>query len=98
MCKQTSVQVSTLDNVTFPYRPQSCWSLVSGNCEPEPGYAVFTKRTNDLLAMRAYIGGHKVEFLPTSGSNVKITKDGAPVTVNDKGGISFKEKKEVIFR
>lgn len=97
MCQQSSARVTTLDNVTFPYSPKACWSLVSGNCDPEPGYAVFTKRRNNLLAMRAYIGGHQVEFIPSSGSDVKITKDGAPVNVNDKEAKTFKEKKEDIF-
>jgi len=97
LCQQTSAQVTTLDNVTFPYTPRSCWSLVSGNCDPEPGYAVFTKRKSNLLAMRAYIGGHRMEFHPSSGSNVKITKDGVPITLKDKEAKSFKEKKEEVF-
>ena len=97
VCQQTSTQVTTLDNVTVSYSPRSCWTLVSGNCDPEPGYAVFTKRKNNLLAMRAYIGGHKVEFIPDSGSNIKITKDGTLITLQDKGAKSFTEGKEEIF-
>ena len=90
-------QVTTFDKVTFPYSPTSCWSLISGNCEPEPGYAVFTKRTNNLLAMRAFIGGHRLEFQPSSGTSVEITKDGAAVSLNNKEAKQFKERKQVIF-
>ena len=97
LCQQSIGQVTTFDNVTFPSSPTSCWSLVSGNCDPEPGFAVFTKSRNNLLAMRAYIGGHRLEFLPNSSSRVEITKDGSVVTLNNKEAKIFKVEKQVIF-
>ena len=41
---QTSRSVQSLDNATFPYQPESCWSLLSAHCSPRPTYAVFTKK------------------------------------------------------
>jgi len=85
--------------VSVPYSPSSCWSLVSGHCAPKPGYAVFTKRNGNMpLAMRAYIGGHKFEFTPTSSNSMGITKDGVAQNVPDMGSQTFMEGKEEIAK
>jgi hypothetical protein len=44
----TSRNVMSLDNATFSYQPQSCWSLMSAHCAPRPTYAVFTKKSAGL--------------------------------------------------
>ncbi len=45
---QTSASVQSLDNATFPYSPESCWSLMSAHCAPRPTFAVFTKKSTGL--------------------------------------------------
>eukprot|EP00090_Calanus_glacialis_P016360 TRINITY_DN2561_c0_g1_i1.p1 TRINITY_DN2561_c0_g1~~TRINITY_DN2561_c0_g1_i1.p1 ORF type:complete len:1526 (-),score=363.79 TRINITY_DN2561_c0_g1_i1:68-4645(-) len=98
-CMHTSESIHTLDNVTAPYRPSSCWTLISGHCAPTPGFAVFTKRNGKMpLSMRVYIGGHKFEFEPTDSKNIKVTKDGVPEQVADKGSKTFMEGKEEITK
>jgi len=99
LCLQTSGSVTTLDNVTFPYQPSSCWSLVSGHCAPRPGFAVFTKKNGNMpLSMRVYLGGHKIEFEPLDSKNIKITKDGSQERVEDQGSKTFMEGKEEIMK
>ena len=50
------------------------------------------------LAMRAYIGGHKFEFTPTSSNSMGITKDGVAQNVPDMGSQTFMEGKEEIAK
>ena len=96
---QTSESLHTLDNVTVSYRPSSCWTLVSGHCAPKPGFAIFTKKNGNMaLSLRAYIGGHKFEFIPSDARTIKVTKDGVPVQVEDKGSKTFMEGKEEITK
>lgn len=98
-CMQTSGSVRTTDNATYPYKPSSCWTLVSGHCAPDPTYAVFTKKNANMpLAMRAYIGGHKLEFEPVSAKNIKIKFNDVDVgPIPDKSQKIFKEAKTDIF-
>jgi len=59
-CVQTMESVKTVDNTTLPYHPQAYWSLISGHCSEKPTYAVFTKSQGPGMALKAYIGGHKI--------------------------------------
>jgi len=98
-CLHTSGSIQTLDNVTSVYKPSACWTLASGHCAPKPGYAVFTKKNGNMpLALRAYIGGHKFEFVPTSSKSIQVTKDGSPQDVADKGSKTYMEGKEEIAK
>jgi hypothetical protein len=94
----TSV-VRTNDNVTYPITFGSCWSLVSGHCGPTPTYAVFAKKVGGglPLAVKAYIGGHTVEFTPSGGS-VNVVIDGAAVTLEDQKEHEHNEGGQEIFK
>jgi len=97
-CVQSSAGVFTLDSVSYPSTSSTCWSLLSGHCSTRPTYAVFTKPDTRLpLAMKVYIGGHLIEFTPTSSTTIRITKDGEELTVADFGGKKVKEGKTTLF-
>jgi len=79
-CIATIDSVTTMDNVTYSYRPSSsCNTLMSGHCAANPSYAVFTKKSGNKLALTAFIGGHKVEI---DGSSVKINGAAANIVSN----------------
>merc|ERR1712106_162968 len=98
-CVQTSGSVLTMDNSTFSYSPTACWTLVSGHCAPNPSYAVFTKKNKQMpLALRAYIGGHKVEFQPVDSQNIKITfNDASVASIPNKSEQKFKQGSAELF-
>jgi len=99
VCLVTSASISTLDNATLSYNPENCWTLVSSHCSPKPTYAVFSKKDRNLpLAMKAYMGGHKVEFKPLNSKAMKITVNNAVLEINQGDQKIHKEGKSEIFR
>lgn len=84
-CVVTSQDIRTMDNVTYSYTPNSCWTLASAHCSDTPTYAVFTKKSSGLpLAMRAYFGGHLVEFVPSGPKKIDVMINGQKKTLNNK--------------
>lgn len=78
-CDVSPKSVVTYDNVTMNYDLPSCYTLVSADCSPTPHYAVFAKKTLQILplAVKIYIGGHTIELNPS-------LKNVIEVKVNDK--------------
>jgi len=73
-CTASSKNIRTYDNVTYSYEMHDCWTLVSAHCGEDPEYAVFVKRDdNKKMALMIFIGGHKVEIIPSSSSRYDIT-------------------------
>merc|ERR1711936_546753 len=75
-CVATTDSIHTMDNVTYPYQPSGCWTLMSGHCAENPAYAVFTKKDGSKLALFAHIGGHTIEI---SGDTAKINGAATPI-------------------
>lgn len=93
-CLLTTKTIHINDNMTYPYTPESCWSLASSHCSAQPSYAVFTKKSGSGLDLEAYIGGHKVEI--SSAGQIKV--DGRDTTVVNKKEKIHKEGGEEIFK
>jgi len=68
-CVATVGSVQTNDNVTYAYNAGSCYTLMSGNCGPDPAFGVFAKKSGNKLVTKAYFGGHEVEI---NGGSIKI--------------------------
>nr|WQH82010.1 vitellogenin [Caligus rogercresseyi] len=84
-CTASIDHVYTLDNVTYPYTPTSCWTLASGHCSPHPSYAVFIKKSaGSHLDAKIYFGGHNVEFQSSGPKKVNVLVNGNAVTVGEK--------------
>lgn len=87
----------TFDNVTLNYEMPSCYTLISADCSASPRYAVFAKKSGQMLpiAVKIYIGGHTVELNPVSSGAIEIKVNDKAVkldagkihTVADKSGI-----------
>jgi hypothetical protein len=80
-CVATESTIHTMDNVTYAYEADSCWTLMSGHCAETPSYAVFAKKTSGKfpLAVKAYIGGHEVEMDANSDT---VTINGSPASLS----------------
>lgn len=72
-CTASNKHIRTYDNVTYSYEMHDCWTLVSAHCAEDPEYAVFMKKDdNKQMALMVFIGGHKVEIIPSSSSRYDI--------------------------
>jgi hypothetical protein len=92
-CVATTDSIHTMDNVTYPYQPSGCWTLMSGHCAENPAYAVFTKKDGSKLALFAHIGGHTIEI---SGDTAKI--NGAATPIPSSGQHIHKHRGDEIFK
>merc|ERR1711862_331684 len=73
-CTASNKHVRTYDNVTYNYEMHDCWTLVSAHCVEDPEFAVFMKKDqNKQMALMVFIGGHKIEIVPSSSSRYYIT-------------------------
>ena len=73
-CTASNKHVRTYDNVTYNYEMHDCWTLVSAHCVEDPEFAVFMKKDqNKQMALMVFIGGHKIEIIPSSSSRYYIT-------------------------
>lgn len=72
-CLSTVDSVKTLDNVTYPYTADNCWTLMSSHCSKNPTYAVFTKKSDGQkpLELKTYLGGHEVT-IDANANDVKV--------------------------
>merc|ERR1712032_1340368 len=60
-------------------------------------YTMDKADSNMPLAMKVHIGGHTIEFTPSSSSSVGVTFNGRPMTVDDQGATVGKEGKTKLF-
>lgn len=72
-----------MDSVKFKYNLPSCWTLISGHCAADPSYAVFAKNSGGKMAVKAFIGGHEINF------------DSSDVTINGQSA-RWKGDKDVV--
>nr|XP_040574643.1 uncharacterized protein LOC121123583 [Lepeophtheirus salmonis] len=95
-CTVTTDSVMTLDNVTYPYTPTSCWTLASGHCSPRPNFAVFTKKSSGShIDVKIYVGGHSVEFESSGPKKINVLVDGEAVIVGEKEYIHEKDGSDI---
>ncbi|QQP50307.1 Putative LOC100868636, partial [Caligus rogercresseyi] len=96
-CTVTTGSVMTLDNMTYPYDPTSCWTLASGHCAPNPSFAIFTKKASgNMLDAKIYVGGHSVEFQTSGPKKVNVLVNGEAVVVGEKEH-DHKEGEKTVF-
>jgi hypothetical protein len=93
-CVLTTKTILINDNMTYPYTPEPCWTLLSSHCSQKPSYAVFTKKNGNGLDLEAHIGGHKVEISMTG----QVTVNGANIALVNKKEKIHKEGGVEIFK
>nr|WQH82008.1 vitellogenin [Caligus rogercresseyi] len=95
-CTATIDHVYTLDNVTYPYTPTSCWTLASGHCSPHPSFAVFLKKSaGSHLDAKIFVGGHNIEFQTSGAKKVNVLINGNAVTVGEKEYVHMEGETEI---
>jgi len=73
-CTASNKHIRTYDNVTYSYEMHDCWTLVSAHCTKDPEYAVFVKKDdNKQMALMVFVGGNKIEIIPTSDTRYDIS-------------------------
>jgi len=91
-CTATKETVDTMDSVKYTYDLPSCWTLISGHCAENPSYAVFAKNSGGKMAVKAFIGGHEINF---DSSSVTINGNAARFSSKD---TIHKAGRDEIFR
>ncbi|XP_040574440.2 LOW QUALITY PROTEIN: uncharacterized protein [Lepeophtheirus salmonis] len=95
-CTATIDHVYTLDNVTYPYTPTSCWTLASGHCSPHPTYAVFVKKSaGSHLDAKIYLGGHSIEFQASGPKKINVLINGQAIEVGEKEHVHEQDGQEI---
>ncbi|CAB4069088.1 unnamed protein product [Lepeophtheirus salmonis] len=95
-CTVTTDSVMTLDNVTYPYTPTSCWTLASGHCSTHPNFAVFTKKSSGShIDTKIYVGGHYIEFQSSGPKKINVMVDGEAVIVGEKEYVHEKDGTQI---
>ena len=96
VCSVAPESVVTFDNATLKFECPTCYTLISADCSAQPRYAVFAKKTDQVLplAVKIWAGGRNMEFTPTdsgmevraNGRVVSVTED-KPFVFSNRGGI-----------
>ncbi|CAB4068817.1 unnamed protein product [Lepeophtheirus salmonis] len=95
-CTATIDHVYTLDNVTYPYTPTSCWTLASGHCSPHPTYAVFVKKSaGSHLDAKIYLGGHSIEFQTSGPKKINVLINGEAIDVGEEEHVHEQDGQEI---
>jgi len=89
-CVLSREHLSTLDRSNYTHSLTSCYSLLSADCTDDPHYAIFAKKENNKITLKALLGGDELIVAPKeSGTEFDVTINGEDVSASLKEGVAF---------
>ena len=62
------------------------------------GYAIFSKQwAEKMLAVKIYVGGRVIEFLPVSPENVELRHEGEIINLGPRKVITYSHNEKTLF-
>jgi len=91
VCEIVGQDVTSFDHRRIPFPVDPCFTLVTGDCNPQGGrFGILSRNLkSNMREVLIYLGPAKITLTPVEGGEVKVLVDGVPMEIPSKQWVGF---------